>query len=111
MELAWEFMVDSGASFSSIKKKIARKFSIEIDDSQSIQVVPAIGQTICVPGATIEKLKVGMHTMENLVMTILDFPGQLRFHGLLGMNFLKHFRFTIEPDTATLILRKIPKRK
>jgi len=31
------------------------------------------------------------------------------FHGLIGMDFLRQYRFTVEPDTATLILRPLRK--
>ncbi len=34
---------------------------------------------------------------------------KLNFIGLLGMDFLRQYRFTVEPDTATLILRPVRK--
>ena len=75
--------------------------------TEEISMVPASGAPIHVPLTKIN-LKVGINAAKNLNVAIFDFPSELRVDGLLGMNFLKKFRFTIEPDTATLILREIP---
>ncbi len=102
-----EFMVDTGASFCSISRSVATRVGIDMKTTEEISMVPASGAPIHVPLTKIN-LKVGINAVKNLNVAIFDFPSELRVDGLLGMNFLKKFRFTIEPDTATLILREIP---
>jgi predicted aspartyl protease len=46
---------------------------------------------------------------KNLSMLIISFPPESQLRGLLGMNFLKGLRFTVEMDTGTLILRELKK--
>lgn len=106
-----EFMVDTGASFCSINRSVAIRIGIDLKTIQRMRIAPASGSTIRVPLTKINELRVGIIRVKNLSITILDFPLELRVDGLLGMNFLRNFRFTIEPDTATLVLRKIPKFK
>lgn len=104
-----EFMLDTGASVCSINQGSAVRLGFDLKGASTIQVVPASGSLIRVPVTKVELLEVGMASRNNLSFAVLDFPTELFIDGLLGMNFLKNFRFTIEPDTATLILREIPK--
>ncbi|KAA0221880.1 hypothetical protein EDS67_27820 [candidate division KSB1 bacterium] len=59
----------------------------------------------------IDDFVVGGKMQKNMLVTIVDLPPGFQLDGLLGMNFLGKYRFTIEPDTATLILRNIPVKK
>ena len=47
---------------------------------------------------------------KNLPVSIIKFPPDFDLHGLIGMNFLKGLRFTVEMDTGTLILREVKKQ-
>jgi predicted aspartyl protease len=55
----------------------------------------------------LEALSVGGHEVRNIDVLILELPSELRIDGLLGMDFLGRFRTTVEPDTATVILRAV----
>lgn len=50
-------------------------------------------------------------SQEDVLVSIVDFRQELKLDGLLGMNFLGKYRFTIEPAAAMLILRDIPPKK
>jgi clan AA aspartic protease (TIGR02281 family) len=107
--ISLDWMVDSGASFCAISSRVVAQMGLEIDRTQSISVAPAFGRPLTVPVSKVTSIRVGINMIKDVFVTILDFPAELRFRGLLGMNFLKNFRFTIEPDTATLVLRRISK--
>ncbi|MFQ5674733.1 MAG: retroviral-like aspartic protease family protein [bacterium] len=92
-----------------VNKRVAIRVGIKLDKMQTVSIAPAVGNVTQVPLASVSVLNVGSRSTKNLLVTISDFAKSMRFHGLLGMNFLERFRFTIEPDTATLILRDIPK--
>lgn len=50
-------------------------------------------------------------TRLNFLVSIIDFPPDFQIDGVLGMDFMGKYRITIETDTATLVLRGIPKKK
>jgi predicted aspartyl protease len=60
-----------------------------------------------VPLITIAQLSVGGIQVANVDAVVVELPRELKLDGVLGMNFLKRFRMTIEMDTFTLILRPI----
>ena len=63
------------------------------------------------PEGIIGEIRVGSIVRKNLPVNIIDFPPESTLRGLIGMNFLKGLRFTVEMDTGTLILREPKKSK
>ncbi|NIR51242.1 clan AA aspartic protease [candidate division KSB1 bacterium] len=102
-------MVDSGASFCAIDKRIAEKIGLTRGKGQSVTIAPAFGNAKQVPIIRMNSVRIGINMIDNITVTIIDFPTGLNFRGILGMNYLQNFRFTIEPDTDTSVLRKISK--
>ena len=52
----------------------------------------------------IEALSVGDWYVKQLEIGVLELDGQGHMDGLLGMNFLKHFRFFIDQNESMLRL-------
>jgi len=52
----------------------------------------------------LETLSVGDWSVQQLEIGVLDLGGQTGIDGLLGMNFLKHFRFFIDQNDSMLRL-------
>lgn len=71
-------------------------------------IAPAQGSTFRAPLLTIAELRLGGFQLLNVAAVVLEFPLELKLDGLLGMNVLRQFRLTIETDTATLVLRRLP---
>jgi predicted aspartyl protease len=57
----------------------------------------------------LQEIRIGGVIRKNLPALAITFPPNFEVHGLIGMNFLKGLRFTVEMDTGTLILREARK--
>lgn len=103
-------MVDSGAAFCSLRKDIAQELALKFDPNRTIRIVTASRQPpVFVPITEVSTFRVGGFIMQNLSIMLLDLPDELGVAGLIGMNLLRQFRMCIEPDTAALVLRKLPR--
>lgn len=103
----FEFLLDTGAAYTAVSREIADLLDLKTYPDLTLLIAPAQGQTIRVPVATLADLSVGGMHLSNVRVVILEFPDRLKLDGLLGMNVLRNFRFTIEPDTATLVTRNL----
>lgn len=63
-------------------------------------------QTQPIPLVVLDSLQVGGATVKGLTVGVFDLPAQVRADGLLGLDFLRHFRVTFEFDTGVLVLRE-----
>lgn len=104
------FMVDSGAAYCAINRKKLDTITAE-PTAINLAIAPIGKNLVTTPALKIGNFSVGFLSQEDILVSIVDFPEELKLDGLLGMNFLGKYRFTIEPNTATLILHDIPPKK
>lgn len=102
-----EFLVDTGAAYTALSRDLVNLLGITIDPQRTVAIAPVQGATMRVPLITIADLRVGGFRMANIEALVVEFPRELKLDGVLGMNFLKRFRITIEVETRTLVLRPI----
>jgi len=106
-----DFLFDPGAAVTAINQKFAEYFGVRIDPARQMKITAASEERVDTFLSTAEEIRVGSVTRKNLPLSIIKFPPDFDLHGLIGMNFLKGLRFTVEMDTGTLILREPPKSK
>jgi len=106
-ERSFSFLFDPGAAFSTINPNVAALLELRIVGSQPL--LQGAYYPINCPVYQLDSFKIGFIRHTNMRMLGMPLDAQLDFIGLLGMDFLRQYRFTLEPDTATLILR--PRRK
>jgi predicted aspartyl protease len=117
-------ILDSGASSSVISTAAVKR--LELDESkikgQTVQVIGAAGITNNVELLLIRNCQVANFQESNLRALILDFAAinetsGFEQSGILGGDFLRHFRLTIdfthaqialEPQTAAIIRSQLP---
>ncbi|UCD66683.1 MAG: aspartyl protease family protein [Deltaproteobacteria bacterium] len=88
-------LLDTGATNITLHKKIAKKLLIKRPKKGSIRV--AGGDVIDAEAVRLDSVKVGPHTKKNLLAGIIKHQGpNVPFDGLLGMNFLKNYKYTID---------------
>ncbi len=107
MKFELDFMVDTGASYCVLRKDMAKWLALDFDSQRTTRIVTASKQNVFASIAQVAVFRIGGIVVENLSMTIFDLPEELGVPGLAGMNFLSKFRMCIEPNTATLVLRKL----
>ncbi|MFQ5630448.1 MAG: retropepsin-like aspartic protease [bacterium] len=107
MQAKLEFLVDTGASYCVLREEIAHNLVLDYNPQRTLRIIPASKQPILAPLCDVGFFQIGGFPVKRFTMLIIDLSEELYVDGLLGMNFLKKFRFSIEPDTATLVLRKL----
>jgi len=100
-------LIDTGASFTVISRKVANEAGIVMrDDMPKIKVVLADGTEKEATRVTLKSLNVGGAKIDNVEATIIDNPVAKDIEGLLGMSFLKYFHVKIDSNEKCLVLEK-----
>ena len=98
-------LLDTGSTNIALHKKTADKLAIKDPPKGYIQV--AGGKLIEAEVVKLKSVTVGTRTRQNLYAGIIEHHGKkVPYDGLLGMNFLKNFEYTIDFDKK--IIRWIP---
>jgi len=107
------FVLDTGATFTCIDQRLATELNLPEWKGQ-------VGVGISVPAANAAKLvdvdsiEVGTATAKDLKACVIDFgnfqAAGLNAQGLLGLNFLKPYRVTIDFDRKVVTLDQETKK-
>jgi len=103
-------ILDTGASIIMLRKNIAEKLGIKLDQVKpDMKVTVADGRQINAKHIILESVKVEKVEADNVdAAVLLDEVGDVSFgDGLLGMSFLKRFNFKIDHKDKKLILEKL----
>jgi predicted aspartyl protease len=88
-------LLDTGSTNITLHKNMVEKLFITKSQKGSIRV--AGGDAIDAEAVTLDSVTVGPNTEKNLVAGIIEHRGpDVPFDGLLGMNFLKNYQYTID---------------
>jgi len=99
-------LVDTGASLTVLSPKLASELQLPINANTRRSLVRvAGGREIAVPRVRLASMKLGTATVENLYIGVFDvFPAAPQIHGVLGMDFLRHFNVSIDHGRRRLVL-------
>ncbi|MCA8941486.1 MAG: TIGR02281 family clan AA aspartic protease [Planctomycetes bacterium] len=102
---AVSFVVDTGATMTTIPTAVARGLGLLSDSNPKVVVNTAngevTGQTVRVPW-----IEIGSARIENVQAVVIDLPGTLEGRGLLGMNVLRRFDVEIDSQNGRLTLKR-----
>ncbi len=88
-------LLDTGASNITLHRSVAKQLKIKKHQKGTIRV--AGGDMIDADGVILTSVTVGPHTKEDLLAGIIDHNGNsVPYEGLLDMNFLKNYHYTID---------------
>ena len=94
-------LLDTGSTNIALHKKVARMLSLEKPGKGRIQV--AGGKVIEADVVKFDSVTVGPKTQKNLYAGIIEHKGKkVPYDGLLGMNFLKNFEYTVDFDNKVI---------
>ena len=96
-------MIDTGATLCTFSSEVAGLLGLPTESGTTVIMHLASG-SVNAPLISVERMEVGGTEVRNLRVGILDFSSGLSVDGLLGMNFLKNFRFFIDQNEAALYL-------
>ena len=101
-----KFVVDTGASYTLISNALARELSIDVGPSNKTLPFQTANGLINAPVTSLESIAVGGMEIRDLATAIHDAGPDPQVAGLLGLNFLSHFRMDIDTQKGMLHLEK-----
>jgi len=104
-EMNQKFMVDTGASMVTIPSDTADALSLKIisDYHGSSQEVSTAGGMVSATRVLIDTLEIDGWVEHDIPALVMDIPGQPGM-GLLGLNYLKHFKMNLNNEQGSLLL-------
>lgn len=94
-------VLDTGASIMTLHKNIAEQ--LEIESTEKALARLASGEKVAFDLAKLKFVQVGPCEKKNVLVGIMDQKGpNVKYDGLLGMNFLQHFKYTIDFDKEVI---------
>ena len=101
-----KFVVDTGASYTLISNALARELSIDFGPSSKTLPFQTANGLINAPVTSLDSITVGGMEIRDLATAIHDAVPDPQVAGLLGLNFLSHFRMDIDTQKGMLHLEK-----
>ena len=100
-------IVDTGASYTMISRAVAKELEIEVE-GKNLPTIPfqTANGVISAPVVTLESIEVGGMQVKDLTAAVYDTFPDAGVSGLLGLNFLSHFRMDIDSKNGLLHLEK-----
>lgn len=99
----FEFLVDTGASLTAISQDMARELGYRIGPQLRWIRVRTANGVVEAPIVVLESLSIQGFTVENVEAIALPRHGSKA--GLLGLNFLNHFKYTVDANRGELRLQ------
>jgi len=99
-----QLLIDTGASLTILTPQVLARHGIRYRDTGRTGVFSTANGRVSAPVYQLDSLAVGDWQVGPLEIGVLDLGGRSGVDGLLGMNFLSHFRFFIDQNEASLRL-------
>lgn len=99
------FIVDTGASYTSIPAAAAESLGIRVDRMRKTRITTANGEK-AVPYFILGSLDVSGLVLKDSFALVNDLPPPDESYGLLGLNFLDKYHYTVDHQSGRMVLRK-----
>ena len=104
------FVLDTGATYTTISTATASKLNISTQRSKKIKIMTGSGY-VTAPLVKISKIEVKGLVIKNIEAVVIDLPnhnskGNQGVVGLLGLSFLNNFKFTVDKLHDQITLEK-----
>ncbi len=100
------FVVDTGASYTLISQATAKELDIDLDGNLPKISLQTANGVITAPLVSLDSIEVGGMQVKNLTAAVYNVFTDPGISGLLGLNFLSHFRMDIDTQNGILHLEK-----
>ncbi len=104
-DVQWvNLMLDTGATLTILSPKVLLNMGINPAYAEELRHFNTAAGVVEAPLIRIKTLALGNKSVAQLDVAVLELSGRSDIDGLLGMNFLKHFRFFINQSDSVLLL-------
>jgi clan AA aspartic protease (TIGR02281 family) len=103
---AANFIVDTGASYTTISQAVARQLDIDLEKDYPILHFQTANGVIQAPLVSLQSIEVGGLKLKDISVAVHDVFPDPTVTGLLGLNFLSQFRVDIDSKNSLLNLER-----
>ncbi len=96
-------LLDTGASLTVISPELLQELSLDVRAPLRKAWFNTANGVVEAPIFMIQRLSLGGQTVDQIEVAVMNLNNQ-NINGLLGMNFLQHFRFSIDHQNNVLYL-------
>lgn len=97
-------MIDTGATMTILDAELVARYGLEPDEDGRELSLNTAGGSVSGASLLLSQLRLGSRTLENIQAGVLPLE-QFNFDGLLGMDVLSRFEFSIDQKNGVLYLR------
>jgi clan AA aspartic protease (TIGR02281 family) len=98
-----KFLLDTGATYTTISRETAIRLGYDLNNSPKINITTANGQ-VSMPKIVLKSVTLNGYKVRNVEATVMNLPSGMPFSGLLGLNFVKKNKMTINTQANELVL-------
>lgn len=99
-------ILDTGASVTTISEALAAQLGVQSEETNSMTGVVADGRRVDARWFVADSVGVGPKSVSRLQTVILSGSGGAGYDGLLGMDFLRKFRYQVDFDRQVIDWKK-----
>ncbi|MBI5215451.1 MAG: retropepsin-like domain-containing protein [Ignavibacteriae bacterium] len=104
-QIIFSLLLDTGASFTLLSGNALEKLGYEIHSGKTRYPIVTVNDKLTVPRISLQKFSCLGCTLEPFKVLAHDLPSSARIDGLLGMDFLTMFDFTINTRQGIVTVR------
>ncbi len=96
-------ILDTGATYTAISQSLANRLGYDLTTADRVNITTANGQ-VSLPKVVLKSLTLNGYTAHNVEATVMPLPNNVPFSGLLGLNFIRQHRITIDAKDQDLVI-------
>jgi len=99
-------LIDTGATLTIIRPDALRRAGVGSGQYEATRTLTTAGGRVSAPIYRISSISLGTEVASNIAVGSIDIPGLGSIDGLLGMDFLDQFSFSIDQGNQVILLTR-----
>lgn len=96
--------IDTGASRTLLNKDVIQEIGINLSSTSETDSFSDATTDHIVPVVMLKSITLGDATVENMETLVYNLPEEFHIDGILGLNFLRHFKVILDFKNGILTL-------